>query len=119
MSPKYTVVAIILLSLVNFCVTTISEIEWGSPSEVKAAKEAVRKTIGMPSIALSLECPTTRNPVLESLCECLGDLPGGGCYHVDCLLVTPQPLEGDQIEVLTGGAEGLGPTNTTLTRTTT
>jgi len=98
---KYILMLIIILIILNFSIGAMSEIEWSEHSDIKTAKEAVCKVIGMPSLVLSIECSATRNPILENVCECLGDLPGGGCYHEDCSLVTPPSArEGNQIRVI-------------------
>ncbi len=104
MHGKYILASIIVLLILNFSIGVMSEMEWSEHSDIKTAKEAICKVIGMPSLVLSIECSATRNPILENVCECLGDLPGGGCYHEDCSLVTPPSLrEGNQIRVFHKG----------------
>ena len=101
MQLRIIILFLVLISILNFSIALMSEMEWHAHSDIKTTKEAVCKIIGMPSIVLSIECSATRNPILENVCECLGDLPGGGCYHEDCSLVTPPTIRtGNQIRII-------------------
>jgi hypothetical protein len=103
MNLRIIVIFLIFILIFNFSIAFMSEREWYAHSDIKTSKEAVCKVIGMPSIILSIECSASRNPILENVCECLGDLPGGGCYHQDCSLITPPTKRtGNQIKVIQG-----------------
>lgn len=96
---KLLAVVILFLLAFNFMNVIHSEFIWGTFS---VASSAVVQAIGFTGIVLSSECTSTRNPILESLCGCLGDLPAGYCYHLSCALVGI-PISGnvsDQIAVI-------------------
>jgi len=57
---------------------TVSEISWSTKAN---NPDALRQTVGLPSIAIGNLNPTARNPGLEVLCTGLNDAPGGYCYY--------------------------------------
>jgi hypothetical protein len=59
------------------------------------ARSALLQTLGISSLAVSSECTASRS-LVEGLCGCLGDVPGGYCYHTSCDIVgAPQAQEED------------------------
>jgi len=80
------IVLIILLILVaaNFFHAAQSEL---THRHAQAATSAVLRSIGFAGLVLSSECTATRNPILEQICACLGDMPGSYCYHESCAIV--------------------------------
>jgi len=96
---KLLAVAILFLLAFNFMNVIYSEFTWGKSS---VACSAVVQAVGFTGLVLSSECTATRNPILESVCGCLGDLPAGYCYHLSCAIVGI-PISGnvsDQIAVI-------------------
>ena len=96
---KLLLILIITLNAFNLLSIVLSELSWTNHSE---SNSLLIQATGFVGPALSSECTATRNPVLESVCACLGDLPGGYCYHLSCGIVgvpvmTEQP---NQIEIV-------------------
>lgn len=55
-------------------------------------RRAVAESLGVCTLALSCDDVYTRNP-LEGPAACLGDVPGGYCWHAACDLVAcPGPI---------------------------
>jgi hypothetical protein len=77
-------VLIIAVTIFNLSSAIFSELFWATYS---GASSLLIQATGFIGPALSSECTATRNPVLESICSCLGDLPGGYCYHLSCGIV--------------------------------
>jgi hypothetical protein len=103
MSRETNLLAIVLVLLVfNISFAIISE---KSRTHEFTATSAVLRSIGFTGLAISSECTATRNPILETICACLGDLPGSYCYHESCSIVgVSVPAQAgnqtDQIKVL-------------------
>jgi len=97
-SEKVIAVVILILLIFNLSHAVNSYVRMSVHAE-KA--EYVILSIGYLGLTLSSECTSTRNPILELLCACLGDIPGAYCYHLSCALVGVPILENatDQIEV--------------------
>jgi hypothetical protein len=97
---RKTLLLILIVFFSSFNVTAVlfSGFSWSSRSE---ASDMLIQTVGYVGPAISSECTATRNPVLESVCACLGDLPGGYCYHLSCGIVAVPVMEErpDQIQV--------------------
>ena len=92
-------ILIIALNAFNLLSVLLSELSWANHSE---STNLLIQAIGFVGPALSSECTATRNPILESICACLGDLPGGYCYHLSCGIVgTPVMAEQpNQIQIV-------------------
>ena len=52
----------------------------------KAGISRIVQVIGISSLALTTDCTATRS-LVEGICGCLGDIPGGYCYHTACDVV--------------------------------
>lgn len=59
--------------------------------QVVQAKRMLSQLLGLPALALTYECTSTRS-LIEGICGCLSDIPGGYCYHLDCDLISPPPI---------------------------
>lgn len=81
---KLLLILIIALNVFSLLNVLLSELSWANNSSPSGLLIQATGFIGP---ALSSECTATRNPVLESVCACLGDLPGGYCYHLSCGIV--------------------------------
>jgi len=86
----------LVLNLGHSC---YSEVVWSTYSR---AASALVQSVGFTGLSLSSECTATRNPILEPTCACLGDMPGGYCYHLSCGIVGIPVMteEPNQIEVV-------------------
>jgi hypothetical protein len=89
---------IIALTVFNLSNAVFSELSWGTYSK---SSSLLIQAMGFIGPALSSECTATRNPILESVCACLGDLPGGYCYHLSCGIVgiPIMPEQPNQIQI--------------------
>jgi len=95
MSNERVVLGLLLILVTtNFLHAAHSELRYGYAF---AATAAVMRSIGFIGPALSSECTATRNPILEQVCACLGDIPGSYCYHVSCAIVGI-PIIGNQTD---------------------
>jgi hypothetical protein len=47
------------------------------------AKLYLNETLGSPFMALATDC-SAPGKLVAGLAECLGDIPGGYCYHTSC-----------------------------------
>ena len=84
MARKVNLVGLLpLLTLILTVLVLLSclfnELYWESSIQ-NPVKADVRKTIGLPSIAIGTNYGATRNPLLEVYCTALYDMPGGYCY---------------------------------------
>lgn len=59
------------------------------------AKVLLTETLGSPFMALAVDC-TAPGKLVSGLSECLGDIPGGYCYHTGCDVVQAPCLATDQ-----------------------
>ena len=75
-SRTLLIVLVALIAIVAVACAT-SEISWST----NKSSDALRQTVGLPSIAIGNLNPTARNPGLEILCTGLYDAPGGYCYY--------------------------------------
>jgi len=94
--PRERAILILLVTLllVNSAHVAQSEFRWRSTF---GATSALIQAIGFVGLVLSSECSATRNPVLEQICACLGDVPGSYCYHLSCAIVGI-PIVGNQTD---------------------
>jgi hypothetical protein len=95
---RQLLILIIVLTAFNLSNALSSELVWANYA---GASSLLIQATGFIGPAISSECTATRNPILESICACLGDLPGGYCYHISCgivavSVVTEQP---NQIQI--------------------
>lgn len=83
---KNKALLILIIAMTTFILANAvsSELSFSTRSEISSP---LIKATGYIGPAISSECTATRNPVLESICACLGDLPGGYCYHLSCGIV--------------------------------
>jgi len=79
---KSRTLLIILATLIAIVAVacTVSEISWSTKTN-SPDPDALRQTVGLPSIAIGNLNPSARNPGLEVLCTGLNDAPGGYCYY--------------------------------------
>jgi hypothetical protein len=63
--------------------------------EATKAKILLSETLGSPFMALAVDC-TAPGKLVEGLAECLGDIPGGYCYHTSCDVIQAPCLAVDQ-----------------------
>jgi hypothetical protein len=94
MREKTIPLIILILISANFLHAAYSEFKYMHASE---GASAVIRSIGFAGLVLSSECTATRNPILEQICACLGDIPGSYCYHVSCAIVGI-PIIGNQTD---------------------
>ena len=84
MNRKRILVLLILLTIFNIVHTLHSEYVWATDIQ---GKSTLLKAIGFTGLSISSDCTVTRNPLLETLDECMGDIPAGYCYHLSCNIV--------------------------------
>jgi hypothetical protein len=63
--------------------------------EATKAKILLSETLGSPFMALATDC-TAPGKLVAGLAECLGDIPGGYCYHTSCDVIQAPCLTLDQ-----------------------
>jgi hypothetical protein len=68
---------LVLISL-NLSVCLVSEWSWSIKVN---GPDALRKLVGLPSVAVGDLNPAARNPGLEPLCASFYDVPGGYCSY--------------------------------------
>lgn len=90
--PKALIIVSVFFLILNLGHAIFSEMAWRNHSQ---ASGALIESIGFSGLTVSSECTATRNPILEPTCACLGDLPGGYCYHLSCGIVGI-PVVGEQ-----------------------
>jgi hypothetical protein len=78
MKSKTILIVLAALVAVVAVACAASEMSWAS---TKSSSDALRQTVGLPSIAIGNLNPSARNPGLEVLCTGLYDAPGGYCYY--------------------------------------
>ena len=78
MKSRTILVVLIALIAVVAVACAASEISWSTKTN---SPDALRQTVGLPSIAIGNLNPSARNPGLEVLCTGLNDAPGGYCYY--------------------------------------
>jgi hypothetical protein len=76
------------LLLITFTFVYTGRQKYNADSKGIQARNAIIRTLGIASLAISYECSSTRNP-LEGLCGSMSDIPGAYLYHTDCDLVEP------------------------------
>jgi p-aminobenzoyl-glutamate transporter AbgT len=69
---------IVFLIVVIVLSCAFSEVSWSIKSE---SPDALRKLVGLPSLAVGDLNPAARNPALEQLCTSFFDVPGGNCIY--------------------------------------
>jgi len=98
---KRSLLLILITAMTIFILSNavFSELSWAAYSRVS---DLLIQAMGFIGPALSSECTATRNPILESICACLGDLPGGYCYHLSCGIVgiPVMPEKPNQIQIV-------------------
>jgi hypothetical protein len=99
--PKRSLLLILIIIMTMFTLlhSFFSELTWSTYSK---GSNALIQATGYIGPAISSECTATRNPILEAICACLGDLPGGYCYHLSCGIVgiPVMPEESNQIQIV-------------------
>ena len=78
MKPRTLLMVLAALIAVVAVACATSEISWSTKTN---SPDALRQTVGLPSIAIGNLNPSARNPGLEVLCTGLYDAPGGYCYY--------------------------------------
>lgn len=71
-------VCAIAFTLALIALTFVSESDW----QAKSFDESLRRTVGLPSIAIGTNYEGTRNPMIEVFVRSLYDIPGGYDYVV-------------------------------------
>ncbi len=86
------VAIILLLALLVTSETAIHRFAHREQSITFRAKTAIVSSLGLATMSISPECSATGD-MTEGICGCLGDLPGGYCYHTACDVVSlPAPV---------------------------
>ena len=78
MTPRTPLLMAIGLTILVLLVCVASEISWSAKENTP---DALRQTVGLPSVAVGNLNPSARNPGLELLCTGLYDVPGGYCSY--------------------------------------
>ena len=78
MKPRIFVASVAVLMVFVFLSCAASEISW---SIKENTPNALRRVVGLPSVAVGNLNPSARNPGLEYLCTGLYDVPGGYCNY--------------------------------------
>lgn len=88
---------VLLLSLTLSLLYEVISIErhYNEDSKQMISKKAILQSLGISSLALSSECSATRS-LIEGLCGCLSDVPGGYCPHSSCDVVTLPRVNSNQ-----------------------
>src|SRR5512141_2232649 len=76
-SRIFIYITAILLTFV-FISCVVSEVSWSTKEN---NIDPLRKTVGLPDIAVGNLSPAARNPGVEVLCTGLYDVPGGYCNY--------------------------------------
>ena len=69
---------IVLLIVAIVASSIFSEVSWSIKS---SSPDALRKIVGLPSLAVGNLNPAARNPGIEQLCTSFYDVPGGYCIY--------------------------------------
>ena len=56
------------------------------PANEATVRAALLQSLGLSSLAISADCTASRS-LVEGVCGCLSDVPGGYCYHSSCDIV--------------------------------
>jgi hypothetical protein len=72
----FQLICVLFLAILVSCI--YSELSWSIKS---SQPDALRKLVGLPSIAVGNLNPAARNPGLELLCASFYDAPGGYCSY--------------------------------------
>ncbi len=78
MKPRILGVLIAVFMIFVFLACALSEISWSTKEN---SPDALRQTVGLPSVAVGNLNPSARNPGVELLCTGLYDVPGGYCNY--------------------------------------
>ena len=78
MKARTILISVAVLLAIVFTSCVISEMAWLSRQN---SPDALRKLLGLPSIAVGNLSPAARNPGLELFCTGLYDTPGGYCSY--------------------------------------
>jgi hypothetical protein len=78
LGPRTLLFLVAVLTVFVSLACVVSEISWRTK---ESAPDALRQTVGLPSVAVGNLNPSARNPGLEPLCTGLYDVPGGYCSY--------------------------------------
>ncbi len=84
MNRKRIVYLLIILTVFNTANVLYSEYVWAVGIK---GRSTIIEAIGFSGLSASSDCTVTRNPALESISDCMGDMPAGYCYHLSCSIV--------------------------------
>ena len=77
---------VIVLAIVFLSMSSMVRHKYGQRSDFIESRKRILEVVGISSLALSGECAATR-ALTEGLVSCLGDVPGGYCWHTTCDIV--------------------------------
>ncbi len=80
-------VAALLMFVLVLSMNLVSEQAWSDAARRVEEEQAIRRVVGLPSIAIGTYYGATRNPLLEVYCTSLYDVPGGYCYILAAIFV--------------------------------
>lgn len=93
------VAIILVLALLVSAETMIQRFSHREESAASRAKTAIASSLGLATMSISPECSATGD-MTEGICGCLGDLPGGYCYHTACDVVSlPAPVSDGMLQI--------------------
>jgi len=90
-----TLILLFLLLLSLLLEIFSAERHYDENSKQMISRKAILQALGISSLALSSECSATRS-LIEGLCGCLSDVPGGYCPHNSCDVVTLPRVDSNQ-----------------------
>lgn len=82
-----TVIFLLFLVFLLLCEVFTIQRQYAEDSKRMVSRKAILQALGVSFLALSSECSATRS-LIEGLCGCLSDMPGGYCPHSSCDVVT-------------------------------
>ncbi len=94
------------LSVLVLALSLVGNSSYDRDEQSRKGQDALLQVLGMARLAISADCTATVD-ITEGLCGCLGDVPGGYCYHTSCDLVDlPEVLRQDLVMIrIIGPAE--------------
>ena len=72
----FLLISLLIVTIAASCI--FSEWSWSIKS---SSPDALRRMVGLPSLAIGNLNPAARNPGLEVLCSSFYDVPGGYCSY--------------------------------------
>ncbi len=100
MNKRHVFVILAFLTLFIVAHTLYSEYAWATNTR---GTSTIIQAIGFAGLSISGDCTVTRNPLLETIDECMGDMPAGYCYHLSCNIVASPDLFSSPDQISTCG----------------